>query len=622
MADFKNTVLTVFRAETAEAKAAIASLKGVERDRAKALLDDLNKQNASLEDQVKTWFKVGAAVGGLVALYKGAQVAANAYLEDLRLASAAAGANIDRLTDATAGLVEQDDLLAFAGKAMHGTWKLNQEQMEEVLHGALALQKTMGVELKPTIDALTESIAKGNTKALKEFGITATDEQGVLKQLDGLWKGLGGNTAMAGDNFRRAGVSLNNAFDDLKGAAGKLVISLAPLLEIMAKLVGTFADAVSYLGTPFNEQRAGWLEAAYRKQHPLLGPGAENAPSQDGATNFDLSSLHVDENQLLRPVQELFAAGVTKAQLGWVALAKRLSAKGKPGMVIDPNAPGDILRDFGNTYDVGAAVPGALADLYRAGASVYQQDRSQRSGFRDISADAESTRAFLRDMHGLTSGMDESVKAALEAQRQFQLQGVHNALEAIFGSPEQMSAIVIGFRGIQNAAGSAFATWITGSGSASQAFKQMAASALLSGSAQLAGEAIKDGVLAAGALAMGLFGNPAGFAAAAQYGAAAAEASAGAVALGLLARALGAGSVPSASRGSGGGGSGGGAGYHLGGGGGGGGRGGEGGTQQTVILLGRDFFGLTDIEQQQLIYKAIRKGNSYSGHTDRIRGRR
>src|SRR3990167_275561 len=173
LGDLTSKVLISVKADTSQAKSELRSLRGVEKQAATERLRELEQQNAGIDKSIAMWAKAGLAIGGLALAYKGLSSAAKAYMEDQRLTAAAAGANIDRLRKATMGLVEQDHLLAFAGKAMHGVWKLNQQEMEVVLRGAMALRKTMGVELQPTVEKLTEAVAKGSTRALKEFGIEA-----------------------------------------------------------------------------------------------------------------------------------------------------------------------------------------------------------------------------------------------------------------------------------------------------------------------------------------------------------------------------------------------------------------------------------------------------------------
>jgi hypothetical protein len=239
--------LITVKADTSQAKAEMRSLRGEERKRHQALLDEMGAQNRKIDEQIAFWGKMAIGVGATVAAFKLAQVAAKSYLEDVRLESAAAGANLGGLQRATRGLVEADTLLAFAGKSMNGVWKLNQAEMETVLNGAMALRKTMGVELQPTVEALTEAIAKGNTRSLKEFGIEAKDKQGVLKALGGAWAKTGGDVALAGDEFVAANVAVTDSFDDIKGKLGEMVLSLAPAIDALGVFVGLVGDGINSL---------------------------------------------------------------------------------------------------------------------------------------------------------------------------------------------------------------------------------------------------------------------------------------------------------------------------------------------------------------------------------------
>lgn len=599
MSDIANRVRTIYTNDTSQAEAAVKRLKGVERDRAKALLDDLNDGNARLTSQIAMWGKIGAAVGAGIAIFKGAQVAAKAYLEDLRLESAAAGINVDRLRQSVQGLVETDDLLAFAGRTQNAIWKLNQQEMEQVLRGANALRVSMGKELKPTVDALAESITKGSSRALKEFGIEVKSKAELLEVLEQKVASLGGKTSLVGDDFERAGVQWRDAVDDLKGAFGRLAIELAPVVSLLAQLTAGTATAIekmtdwaSKLNVIGEESRKNIREMARLDKQTRLGETLEQAitPGRPGRTPTVEEILY----------QMRSRATISDQQLpSWVKLGGlkspdiRVPVKLKVEEIeVDSRAVAEEMR---TVYDAAKSTVLNLVDAVK-------DPRSR--GWRSISeaADQRST-----GIEGISNGAEAAAEIARTNAELFEQTRGKTILETVFGTPADIdlttaSLQTLGqvFTGVAEAAGAAFDAWITGQKSIGRAFAE-GIGEVLRRTAVLAGiEAIKHTAYGVGALAFGpIMGQSAGqhFAAAAMFGGLA-------LAAGVAARGMGSATgqwrAPS----------GGGAGSALGGNVGREPRQLEEGSREMVILLGRDFLGISDLEQRDMVYRAIRQGNA------------
>jgi hypothetical protein len=600
--DVANRVKTIFSNDTAQAKAAVQILRGVERERAKEMLDHLNRENAALQSSIATWTKVGVAIGGTIALYKGLQHSAAAALEDARLNAAAAGASVSRLREATHGLVEEDKLLTFAGKAQAGAWKLNQDEMDRVLRGAMALRKTMGVELNPTIDALTEALAKGSTRALKEFGIVAQDKQGVLRELDRRVSRLGGNTALAGDEFQAAGVKGADALDHLAEAAGRLAVKLGPLVDKIASLVDGLAAAADAISSDSAETTVSFLRDALVSSRPKGMAGQVIADGVDfgnfGKQWVNQATTRIRAQQEMGKLgaavglnwmldaQDALTAGVTAVIKNYKKPKRRGGAAGSMGGL----AGADPLVAFPQLFDASASafsdVGGALTrtfDQARAGVTLGEEDGTELARFRAL---METARRDAAEMQA------ELAAAKSEQQQTF--------LESIFGPVDQFNAYAAGFQLLQGAATSAFDAWITGATSMGDAIKHSIAEGLRGVASQMLIESLKHAAFALGSLAFFDFRG------AGQHAAAAAAFGAGAIAAGAAARALGAGQGPAASAR---GGVSGGAGYALGGGtSSGGGRGGS-GDVTNVYYLSSDWDDMTPTERRQRLARAVKRGN-------------
>jgi hypothetical protein len=487
--------LILVKSDTSQAKAEIRSLRGAEKTAAMERLAELEKTNKGIEGQIARLAKIGAVIGGSVAAFKIAQVAAKNYLEDVRLQSAAAGANVEALSKATLGLVENDNLLAFAGKAQAGVWKLNQQEMETVLRGASALRKTMGVELQPTVEAFTEAVAKGNTRALKEFGIEATDKIGLLKEMDKAWKSVGGSAGLAGDEFERSQVSLADSIDDLSSAFGELVVALAPVISGLASAVGLINDAI-----------AGWR---------MLFGGKSPWQSQLEA---GIARANTDSDQQIASARGAALANEGVARLG-------MWARGNPGQA---KALLDLMGSMGKGNRTKASKRGAGS-------------RELLENFSQGDLDAE--------LFGLTEGMtgnfddinvDDLFSTFAKKQAAAKAEKGSTALELIVGTPAQINetaeAIKLAtsaFEGFTNAAAAGFDAWITGSESFGAAFKKAIAEAMRALAGQMFVESLKHAAFAIGSLAFGDFRG------AAQHGQAAAMFGAGALAAGVAAREMG-----------------------------------------------------------------------------------
>lgn len=646
-----NTVLTIFRADTSQAEAAVKRLRGTERERAKGVLDDLNRENAELKSSVATWGKVGLAIGAVAAAYKILQATGRDYLEDLRLESAAAGINIDRLRESVQGLAETDQLLAFAGRTQNAIWKLNQREMELVLQGANALRIQMGAELKPTIDALTESIVKGSSRGLKEFGIEAKDKTQLLAAMERAVGSLGGKTSLAGDDFERAGVQWADAVDDLRGALGSLAVQLAPVVSLMANFTSELATAIKETVEFDRELKRGlddflvWMDTA-------LGFDTQRVRRAEAAGRADWKSAERERKRALglaviepgaqAPVTTEPLIGPPTPQTSPWALSVEERLKILRGGTVDPwrqAGPAALPEGFerkagerNQDFEARMREAGELERAYMAVAK-WREEAEAAEVEAGFEAREEALKAFeAKGQEGVdwfdrqrkeadeldkrfagVADRSREVHAALQQSMELASSSQRNILETLFGTPAQIDLMTASlkqagaaFNIVFQAGGAAMDAWITGQKSLGAAFKEAIAEGLRGLAVQATVEALKHTAFGVGDLA---FFNYAG---AAQHFTAAGLFGGVAVAAGVGAKLLGAGapSVPSGA------GTGSSAGSAL------GARPrstpNEPQQRQTTILLGRDLLALTDLEQRQLVYQAIQQGNVMDVSTSTI----
>jgi hypothetical protein len=511
------------KADTSQAKAEIKGLRATERDAAVSRLKELEDTNRGIDRQIAMFGKLTMGIGAIVGVAAIAKKAMGDYLEDVRLESAAAGTNIEALRKATSGLVAEDNLLAFAGKTANGVWKLNQAEMERVLQGAMALRKTMGTELTPTVDALTEAITKGNTRALKEFGIEAKSKEDVLRALDERYASLGGNVKMAGDEMVKADTSMKDAVDDLSGSLGELALALTPVIGLLASATSLITDSIE-----------GWKILFRGGNTSLISPEMQG------------QALDIEIAEKLAFFEKQNAEMDAK-------YARLIRNK-------------DATRPF-DTYAREASDRAKLRGKGKRGGGGYQLNFAEAEGviygdtdYGSVSA-LMAEQAMMTDSSGLerdTIGMDnESVKGDLirsktkaireltDAMDQLKTQDFGKELASIFGATtsidvqaEAVGALAASYSVLADAGGDAYEALVTGSMSATEAMKKALANGLLAMGRDFFVRALGETAMGIASLALGPIGGPSAgqhFAAAAAFGGAAAAA-------GVAARAMGAGS--------------------------------------------------------------------------------
>lgn len=507
---FKATVLTVYKADTSQQRSEIKKLKKAQEDQA----DSANK---GIDGQLAMLAKAGAAVGAVVAAYKLAEVGLEAYEKRSRLMASTVGVDLKGLQSATKGLVSETRLLEFASKAMNGTFKLSQAQMEQAVTGAVALRKTLGVDLQKALEVTQKSITEGTTEPLKELGLvvkgvendTREGLNAALKELAQQARLAGPDLAIPGDEMSRSQVKMANSVDQLKISLGELAQSLAPVISELAEMVGLLAQASTFIfgGKSLHSQAMA-----------ALNDDAFNKNRRNGFSSLVGNSLGRDTRS---PLPGDFGSAFSGAGAGASAGISKRRRSGTGG--------GYTLGNSANLSGGLDIDPGGYTGANSLGHA------NIANGNRSVLAAGEEGRLA-------TIGASEAARSLSESLAAIEVEKHQNLLQGIFGVPSEIDAQTVAitqmagaFDGLANAFGSGVDALITGSESFASAFKNAIGESLRAMAVEMSISAVKHTAYGLGSLAFGdARGATTHFAAAAQFGA-------GALAAGVGANLMGAG---------------------------------------------------------------------------------
>lgn len=228
---------------------------------------------------------VAAVAGGVATLV--ATINRGQGVSELSTAFDNLGGSLPRLRESTQGLVSDLDLMRASNQAMLAG--LSATQFEQVAAAADALGDAVGVGTKEAMDGLTLSIASGNERMLKQFGILVDNKKAeedfaasigiTADQLNEVGKreafriaaleemaektlSLGEAQATAGDGLQKLDSSTDNLFDrfaqgvnenqDLAEAMDNLAKAVAaidptPLISLANGLVDLVAVPINYI---------------------------------------------------------------------------------------------------------------------------------------------------------------------------------------------------------------------------------------------------------------------------------------------------------------------------------------------------------------------------------------
>lgn len=561
---FKATVFTEYRADIKDHERNLAKLKGKERERYEALVEQQKKINEGIDGNIAMLAKAGVAVGAVIGTYKALSASVEEYQKRSRLTAATAAVDLDGLKRATKGLATETVLLEFAAKATNGTFKLTQKQMETVAQGALALRK-QGHELTDVMERVGQAVREGNVEPLKELGLiikgAENDTEGgvlaVVQALGSEAEKMGGNFSIAGDDMTKASVEMEDAVDSLKQALGQLVVALAPVIEQIAAMAKYVADIVNGARYFFGDSYGDMAQRAARRreqEEELLALREQVAARAESALDASIARARAFESSIAAeafslPAPFLLRPGVTNEDVLGI---RNIDGESGLGLLSRGSIEYGSKRRAGKRFNIGGQQIPEL-DVNRG----FLDEIIRSSSFRDqgegrIYGIEEDTRKKRKELAERIPDMQmdryRDWLAELDRKKR------NNMFEAIFGTPSDIDALSMSIDalgatmdGFVTAFGSGVDALITGSKSFGEAFKDAIAESSRALAVEFAMQALRHSLYAVGEFALGISTrDPSHFAGAAAHGKAAAGYAAGAVGVGIIARGLGAGQASAA----------------------------------------------------------------------------
>ncbi len=581
-------MITQFKADPSELKAALKDLQGEEKKLATAQLDAAQQRNKGYDDWLGKLANVNQALelGGKAIGF--AKDAFKAYSDDLRLRSAAGAVSLDKLKSASLGLRSEHELLTFAAQTQNGAFKLNEQQMITAQKAMVALTRA-GFDQEEVTKKVTDAIVKANGGGLDDFGILLKSNGTDLENFNGLMdalaqkaSGVDTNMRTTGEGVQASGVAMRESFDKMKIAIGSLVTSLSPLIEALAEAVAFAAKLVDLLPKGPSKQEVdsvqktlaggGDLEDAIAnlKGQKAAATAAARVPQLVGARDRwgDGGGAGIDEGAFYTVTNGILA---------------KIPGPSKPGK---PRAGrfGDVAT-MGGTDTAGSPIG--------FGSTIYAD--ALGAGMSGIDTSGIDTGAILAEKQkALTDDWQKRLATQRGKKESF--------LEQSFGKLEDFNAYATAFSMLTGSVSAGLNAWIDGSMSAGQAIKKFLADALKGLASQMAVEALKHGAYAIGSLAYGdLRGAGTHAAAAAAFGGAAAAAA-------VAAKQFGGSGAGGAYGGAGAGASGGGSGGGKAAGGGGNGSGGkDSGNARPITVIVGDYFNGDERRRRQVADEAIER---------------
>lgn len=507
LGDLVSKVLVEFRGDTSDLKSKLKDLSGVEKERTKALVDDIEKQNRGYESAITKLGHVGLALDTLGKAYDAAKDAMKVYGETLRLESATAGVNIGKLSESFGGLINKHDLMTFAAQTNTGVLKLNQGQMETLGQAALAL-KNRGFDLEESLKKLTDAAVKGKVGGLDDLGLSikegasnAETLKNMMTELNKVITESGTVTNNEADAVKRLSVEWENATTKAKGYAAQAIMSVGSALNFdeMARQ-GWMSESNGV--NAFNQGiESGRGQVRYQQGMSAFAKGVNSGrQSVLDSQVIQMPDMNVGRSDAERKkmAAEAISREANEILRAAIASSERnvASAASDPSMSLGQKADTAIYNDFGVAQDEGAILDGMRA---------------------------EEVAKFYAEIDALYSKRT-------------------TVFETIFGSIETVDMYTESFRvlggvfdSFGQAVGAGYEALITDSEPVGKAIKKMAADQLMAIGKTSAVRALQETALGVGSLALGPIG---GVSAAAHFKAAALHAGV-ALAAGAAAHSIG-----------------------------------------------------------------------------------
>ena len=393
------------------------------------------------------------------------------------------------------------------------------------------LKELSGEEKKAAEQAIKLAEARNDSMTRLAKGITAANVamklgNEVIKFAGDAWKtyekqalAAGGADAAKARSFRSALNEMGASIDHIKGAIGRLVVALEPLVRAAAFVVDKAAWVIDHVPSGSGLDRL------------ASNPGVQRAIEAERARNsFSYSQYAYGAANADRDLQRaLGIAGAGQIQAGAIYTAD-VANRTRPAQRRSRGGDNAITweqyyANTGGRYDgIGGVFGDGLDYGMGAGPVTAQRGAWGSAGFE------EDVQKILDNVQKLETGRKQSI------------------IEQVFGPAQELDIYAEKMQLLGDAVGifsgalqSGFDAWVSGSQSATEALNGVFKATITGLASTMFAHALEEGALAVGALARGFGGDVRGFAEAAAHGKAAAAYGAAGVGIGVIARQFGGG---------------------------------------------------------------------------------
>lgn len=538
--DAVGRVTTAYKADISDQKAKLKELQGEERALAEARIKAAEEGNRATDGFVKKLGELGLAVSAAKGLYREALDDMQAAGERSRLEDAAHGVELEKLKAAAGGTRTEMELLTFAARTQNGAMKLNEDQMVMVQKAMRELGRE-GYDLRAIQDGITESLTKGTTRSLKEFGIVV-DESGdksvtyakVLEALAAKSQQLDETHTTTSESIQRSNASMADSMETLRVTAGKLARDLTPLTKALADLIATAASAAADKAKTYAEH------SGMGRLGQLVGDITGAGGDQLGGL-YDKASLARDQGKIssMWGVTVAGATGIDPTRLGAMdsdAMAGQPNASnafadGGPVFVMMKTFLQSQMNDAqaamqraameqlaktptkptgGGGLGGGGGGQGAFDFVEKVDDAIHARIGAVVAGYREFVANANTQASS--DYHANAASTMQSIDRA-QADDEYDAQEAQykrsmemraelvdaankpkgpSIVEKIFGKKDEFNVYAAAWQSLSASVGSAYDGIVSGSESVSQAVKKAAQSTLQSLGKQLFVEGLAD----------------------------------------------------------------------------------------------------------------------------------
>ena len=255
--DLATKVLVSYKGDISDLKSKLKELKGEEKALAEAQIKAAEDRNKALDGTIGKLADVGHAYNTVANFVSKAMELQAEAARKARLADAARGVDLDKLTVASHGLATQTELLSDAAEMNNGMMVMSSKQMEIAERSIVSFTRK-GFEHAKAHEAIMKAVTTLKVDGLDDLGLhidksglsmdSARDRAKLYERVMGELAKTSGDVKdgqdLASEGMSKASISMVDSFDKIKTALGELADSMAPLLKGLASAVSLIADIV------------------------------------------------------------------------------------------------------------------------------------------------------------------------------------------------------------------------------------------------------------------------------------------------------------------------------------------------------------------------------------------